>query len=80
MKLMIVEGYIHWFPENMSTRIEPKFQIKQWKKETVEKLYQARLIGFLQRFNGHSEGITKEFVNNYTQEKKRVGNLIIPVT
>lgn len=80
MKLITVEGYIHWFSKYMATKIEPKFQIKQWKKETIEKLYQAGLIGFLQRFNGHSEGITKEIVNNYTQEQTRVGNLIIPVT
>lgn len=77
---MTVEGYIHWFTENMTTRIELKFQIENWRKETVEKLYQAGLVGFLQIFNGHSEGITREFLNNYTHEQTRVGNLTIPVT
>ena len=76
---MTVEGYINWFSENMATRIEPKFQIEQWKKEIVEKLYQAGLIGFLQRFNGHSESITRELVNNYAQDQTMVRKLIIPL-
>ena len=80
MKLMTAEAYIQWFTETMKTRIEPRFQIENWKKETIEKLYQAGLIGFLQIFNGHSEGITRKFVRNYTQEQTRVGNIIIPMT
>jgi len=35
---------------------------------------------FLQRFNGHSESITREFVNNYAQDQIMIGNLIIPLT
>ena len=66
MKLMIVEAYIHWFSEIMSARVEPKFQIERWRKETIEKLYQAGLIGFLQKFDGHSEEITRDFINNYS--------------
>ena len=80
MKIMTTKAYIQWFSDTMSTRIEPKFQIENWKKETIEKLYQVGLIGFLQRFNGHSEEVTREFINNYSQEQTRVGNVIIPVT
>lgn len=66
MRMIIVEGYINWFSEHMATRIEPKeFRIEQCEKETIEKLYQARFIGFLQKFNGHNESITREFINNY---------------
>lgn len=77
---MIGEGYINWISEHMGTRIEPKFQIEQWEKETVDKLYQDGLIGFLQKFNGHSESINKEFINNYAQDQTMVGNLVIPLT
>ena len=47
MKLVTTEAYIHWFSETMTTRVEPKFQIESWGKETIEKLYQAGMIGFL---------------------------------
>ena len=60
----LLNEYIHWFIENMTTRVESTFRIENWKKETIEKLYQAGFIGFLQIFNGHSEKITREFVNN----------------
>lgn len=63
---MTVEAYIQWLSNTMTTRIEPKFQIENWKKETIEKLYQAGLIGFLQSFSGHSEEVTREFINNYS--------------
>lgn len=77
---MTVEAYIQWFSETMSARVEPKFQIESWRKETIEKLYQAGLIGFLQKFDGHSEEITRDFINNYSQDQTRVENVIIPVT
>lgn len=54
MRMMTVQGYINWFSEHMATRVEPKeIQIEHWEKETIEKLYQAGLICFLQKFNGH---------------------------
>ena len=40
---MTVEGYIHWFTENMTTRIEPKFQIENWRKEIVRKIVSGRV-------------------------------------
>ena len=64
----------------MTNRVEPRFQIESWGKETVEKLYQSGMIGFLQKFNGHSEQITKEFINNFSQDQTRVGEIIVPVT
>jgi len=68
MKLVTTEAYIHWFSETMSARVEPKFQIESWGKETIEKLYQAGMIGFLQKFDGHSEEITMDFINNFSQD------------
>jgi len=80
MKLVTAEDYIYWFTEIMTNRVEPKFHIEQWGKETIEKLYQSGMIGFLQKFNGHSEQITKEFINNFSQDKTQIGELSIPVT
>ena len=80
MKLVTAEAYIDWFTETMTNRVEPKFQIESWGKETIEKLYQAGMIGFLQKFNGHSEEITKDFINNFSQDQTRVGEIIVPVT
>ena len=68
MKLVTAEAYIDWFTETMANRVEPKFQIESWGKETIEKLYQAGMIGFLQKFNGHSEEITKDFIKNFNQD------------
>ena len=63
---MTVYGYIKWFSDKITSRAEPKvFQIEHWNRETVEKLYQFGLIGFLQKFKGHNEDVTREFVNNY---------------
>lgn len=77
---MKTKAYIQWFTETMKTRIEPRFQIEDWRKETIEKIYRAGLVGFLKIFSGHSEEVTREFINNYTQEQTRVGNIIIPMT
>ena len=67
---MIVEGYINRFSEHMETRIEPKdFQIEHWEKDTIEKLYQDGLIGFLQKFNGHNESIKREFIEKTNKRK-----------
>ena len=77
---MTAEAYIQWFSETMSTWVEPNFQIESWRKETIEKLYQVGLIGFLQKFDGHSEEITRDFIKNYSQDQTRVGYVIIPVT
>ena len=63
---MTAEAYIQWFSKTMSTRVEPKFQIESWRKETIEKRYQAGLIGILQKFDGHSEEIIRDFINNYS--------------
>ena len=80
MKLVTAEAYIDWFTETMANRVEPKFQIESWEKETIEKLYQAGMIGFLQKFNGHSEEITKDFIKNFNQDQTRIGEIIVPVT
>lgn len=80
MKLITTEAYIHRFLETTSARVEPKFQIESWRKKTIEKIYQAGLIGFFQKFDGHSEEITRDFINNYGQDQTRVGDVIIPVT
>jgi len=80
MKLVTAEAYIDWFTETMALKVEPKFQIESWGKETVEKLYQARMIGFLQKFDGYSEKITKDFIDNFNQDQTRVGDVIVPVT
>jgi len=80
MKLVTAEEFIHWFTEAMSIKIEPKFQIESWGKETIEKLYQAGMISFLQKFDGHSEQITKDFIDNFSQDQTRVGDVIIPIT
>lgn len=64
----------------MSIRVEPKFQIESWGKETIEKLYQAGMISFLQKFDGYSEQITRDFIDNFSQDQTRVGDVIIPVT
>ena len=67
MRMLTVQGYINWYTENMLTRLEPsEFKVENWGKETIEKLYQARLIGFLQKFKGHNDRLTKEFINNYS--------------
>ena len=80
MKLVTTEAYIHWFSETMSARVEQKLQIETWGKETIEKLYQAGMTSFLQKFDGHSEQITRDFINNFNQDQTRVGDVIIPVT
>lgn len=61
---------------------QKRTEISNWVMEegNNRKVYQAGLIGFLQRFNGHGEGITKEFLNNYTQDQTMIGNLSIPLT
>ena len=64
---MTRDGYIKWFSEQMASRVEPKeFQIEHWSGETVEKLYQSGLIRFLQKFRGHNEKVTREFIKNFT--------------
>lgn len=34
----------------------------------------------MQKFDGHSEEITRDFINNYSQDQTRVRDVIIPVT
>ena len=81
MRMLTVQRYINWYTEHMATRIEPnEFQIENWEKGTIKKLYQVGLIGFLQKFNGNNESITKEFINNYGHEQTMVGNLSIPLS
>lgn len=80
MKLVIANEFIHWFSETMSVRVEPKFQIESWGKETIEKLYQAGMISVLQKVDGHFEQITRDFINNFSQDQTWVGDVIIPVT
>ena len=60
MRMLTFQGYINWYTKHMENKIEPtEFTIGNWGKETVEKLYQAGLIGFLHKFNGHNETITQ---------------------
>ena len=68
MILFTVEGYLHWYKNQkeqrhpdftMGSRIEPNgFQLENWSEETIEILYQARLLEFLRKFNGHSGKVT----------------------
>jgi len=69
MKLVTTEDYIDWFTDIMTNQVEPTFQIESWGKETIEKLYQSGMIGFLQKFKGHSDQITKDFIKTSTKIK-----------
>lgn len=81
MRMLIVQCYINWFSEHMATRVEPKdFQIQHWEKETIEKLYQASLIDFVQIFSGHNGSITRELTKNYAKDQTMLGNLVIPLS
>lgn len=80
MKLVTTEDYIDWFTDIMTNRVEPTFQIESWGKETIEKLYQSGMIGFLQKFQGHSEQITKDFIDNFNQDQTQISEVIVPVT
>ena len=64
----------------MGTKIEPKeFKMENWGKETIEKLYQAGLLDFLKKFNGHNDKIAQEFIEHLEHGQTRIGEISIPM-
>lgn len=64
----------------MATKMEPReFKLENWSKDAVEKLFQAGLLEFLRKFNGHNDKITQEFIKNFENGKTKVGELPISI-
>ena len=80
MRLFMVQGYINWYIELMATKMEPReFKLENWSKDAVEKLFQARLLEFLRKFNGHNDKVTQEFIKKFENGQTKVGELPISI-
>jgi len=64
----------------MATKMKPRdFKLENWSKDVVEKLFQARLLEFFRKYNGHNDKITQEFIKFFENGQIKVGELPISI-